>query len=92
MVSITISLNFHFLCKIGFCMLTRGHLYLTNVVEVKSGSDSFLIKIRDGKNWRCVHNNPRVGPLPDYAPHRWKWPSSSYYCLYVFLHIMNILH
>lgn len=38
-------------------------------VEVKSGSDGFLIKMRDGKNLRCVHNNPHGGPLPDYAPH-----------------------
>ncbi|XP_039143639.1 bifunctional nuclease 1 [Dioscorea cayenensis subsp. rotundata] len=38
-------------------------------VEVKSGSDGFLIKMRDGKNLRCVHNNPHGGLLPDYAPH-----------------------
>lgn len=38
-------------------------------VEVKSGSDGFLIKMRDGRNLRCVHNNPHGGPLPDYAPH-----------------------
>lgn len=44
-------------------------MYLTNAVEVKSGSDGFLIKMRDGKNLRCVHNNPHGGLLPDYAPH-----------------------
>lgn len=38
-------------------------------VEVKSGSDGFLIKMRDGRNLRCVHNNPQGGKLPDYAPH-----------------------
>lgn len=38
-------------------------------VEVRSGSDGFMIKMRDGRNLRCVHNNPHGGPLPDYAPH-----------------------
>ncbi|XP_020595556.1 bifunctional nuclease 2 isoform X2 [Phalaenopsis equestris] len=38
-------------------------------VEVKSSSDGFLIKMRDGRNLRCVHNNPQGGNLPDYAPH-----------------------
>lgn len=38
-------------------------------VEVKSSSDGFLIKMRDGRNLRCVHNNPQGGHLPDYAPH-----------------------
>ncbi|PKA64251.1 Bifunctional nuclease 2 [Apostasia shenzhenica] len=38
-------------------------------VEVKSSSDGFLIKMRDGRNLRCVHNNPQGGQLPDYAPH-----------------------
>ncbi|KAJ0962573.1 hypothetical protein J5N97_027695 [Dioscorea zingiberensis] len=38
-------------------------------VEVKSGSEGFLIKMRDGKNLRCVHNNPQGGNFPDYAPH-----------------------
>ena len=41
----------------------------SSAVEVKSGSDGFMIKMRDGKNLRCVHNNPHGGPLPDYAPH-----------------------
>ncbi|XP_014504471.1 bifunctional nuclease 1 [Vigna radiata var. radiata] len=38
-------------------------------VEVKSGSDGFIIKMRDGRHLRCVHNNPQGGHLPDYAPH-----------------------
>lgn len=38
-------------------------------VEVKSGSDGFMIKMRDGRHVRCVHNTPQEGQLPDYAPH-----------------------
>ncbi|MQL98012.1 hypothetical protein Taro_030710 [Colocasia esculenta] len=38
-------------------------------VEVRSGSDGFVIKMRDGKHVRCVHNSPQGGQLPDYAPH-----------------------
>eukprot|EP00262_Sarcandra_glabra_P009562 TRINITY_DN2398_c1_g1_i1.p1 TRINITY_DN2398_c1_g1~~TRINITY_DN2398_c1_g1_i1.p1 ORF type:complete len:329 (+),score=46.82 TRINITY_DN2398_c1_g1_i1:209-1195(+) len=38
-------------------------------VEVKSGADGFMIKMRDGRHLRCVHNNPQGGYLPDYAPH-----------------------
>ncbi|XP_028803040.1 bifunctional nuclease 1 [Neltuma alba] len=38
-------------------------------VEVKSGIDGFMIKMRDGRHLRCVHNNPHGGHLPDYAPH-----------------------
>lgn len=38
-------------------------------VEVKSGSDGFTIKMRDGRFLKCVHNNPQGGHLPDYAPH-----------------------
>ncbi|KAJ6805382.1 bifunctional nuclease 1-like isoform X1 [Iris pallida] len=38
-------------------------------VEVESGSHGFMIKMRDGKSLRCVHNNPQGGNLPDYAPH-----------------------
>ncbi|XP_072967007.1 bifunctional nuclease 2-like [Typha angustifolia] len=38
-------------------------------VEVRSGSDGFMIKMRDGRYLRCVHNNPQGGSLPDYAPH-----------------------
>lgn len=37
-------------------------------VEVKSGSEGFLIKMRDGRYIKCVHNNPDGGRLPDYAP------------------------
>lgn len=28
-----------------------------------------MIKMRDGRHLRCVHNNPHGGSLPDYAPH-----------------------
>ncbi|PIN21701.1 hypothetical protein CDL12_05617 [Handroanthus impetiginosus] len=38
-------------------------------VEVRSGPEGFLIKMRDGRHLRCVHNNPQGGHLPDYAPH-----------------------
>ncbi|KAK1298129.1 Bifunctional nuclease 1 [Acorus calamus] len=38
-------------------------------VEVKSGSDGFLIKMRDGRYMRCIHNHPQGGHIPDYAPH-----------------------
>ncbi|KAG6699299.1 hypothetical protein I3842_08G061300 [Carya illinoinensis] len=38
-------------------------------VEVKSGADGFMIKMRDGRHLRCAHNNPQGGHLPDYAPH-----------------------
>ncbi|KAK1302511.1 Bifunctional nuclease 1 [Acorus calamus] len=38
-------------------------------VEVKSGSEGFLIKMRDGRHMKCVHNNPQGGNVPDYAPH-----------------------
>lgn len=36
---------------------------------MKSGADGFIIKMRDGRHLRCVHNNPQGGHLPDYAPH-----------------------
>ncbi|KAJ8442562.1 hypothetical protein Cgig2_026504 [Carnegiea gigantea] len=38
-------------------------------VEVKSGSDGFTIKMRDGRFLKCVHNSPQGGHLPDYVPH-----------------------
>lgn len=39
-------------------------------VELRSVSDGgFVIKMRDGKNLRCVQNNPRVLRLRDSAPH-----------------------
>lgn len=37
-------------------------------VEVKSGSEGFLIKMQDGRYIKCVHNNAEGGRLPDYAP------------------------
>ncbi|XP_077253536.1 bifunctional nuclease 1-like [Tasmannia lanceolata] len=43
---------------------------VVEAVEVKSGADGFLIKMRDGRHLRCVHNNPQGGYLPDYTPHR----------------------
>ncbi|ONM32867.1 Bifunctional nuclease 1 [Zea mays] len=39
-------------------------------VELRSVSDGgFVIKMRDGRNLRCVQNNPRVLRLRDSAPH-----------------------
>ncbi|TVT98946.1 hypothetical protein EJB05_17291 [Eragrostis curvula] len=38
-------------------------------VELKSVSDGFMIKMRDGKYIRCIQNNPRVLRLRDSAPH-----------------------
>ncbi|KAL4332385.1 hypothetical protein GQ457_07G026510 [Hibiscus cannabinus] len=37
--------------------------------EVKCGPDGFMIKMRDGRHLKCIHNSPQVGHLPDYAPH-----------------------
>ncbi|KAM7257524.1 hypothetical protein ACFE04_013265 [Oxalis oulophora] len=42
---------------------------IVEAVEVKSGADGFMIKMRDGRHLRCIHNNPQGGHLPDYAPH-----------------------
>lgn len=28
-----------------------------------------MVKMRDGRQLRCAHNNPQGGHLPDYAPH-----------------------
>lgn len=42
---------------------------LNVLVEVRSGADGFMVKMRDGRQLRCVHNNPQGGHLPDYAPH-----------------------
>lgn len=36
---------------------------------MRSGPDGFMIKMRDGRQMKCVHNNPLGGHLPDYAPH-----------------------
>ncbi|KAJ8439769.1 hypothetical protein Cgig2_009593 [Carnegiea gigantea] len=38
-------------------------------VEVKNGSDGFMIKMRDGRYLRCVYNNPKGGYPPDYISH-----------------------
>ncbi|GAB4847470.1 Bifunctional nuclease 1, variant 3 [Ancistrocladus abbreviatus] len=38
-------------------------------VEVKNGSDAFLIKMRDGRYLRCVYNHSRGGYQPDYISH-----------------------
>jgi hypothetical protein len=38
-------------------------------VELRTVSDGFVIKLRDGRNLRCVQNNPRVLRLRDSAPH-----------------------
>ncbi|KAH6837960.1 Wound-responsive family protein [Perilla frutescens var. hirtella] len=42
---------------------------VVEAVEVRSGSDGFMIKMRDGRHLKCAHNNPQGGHLPDYAPH-----------------------
>ncbi|KAH7849069.1 hypothetical protein Vadar_012493 [Vaccinium darrowii] len=42
---------------------------VVEAVEVKCGSDGFIIKMRDGKHVRCVHNTPQGGHLLDYVPH-----------------------
>ncbi|KEH36185.1 wound-responsive family protein [Medicago truncatula] len=42
---------------------------ILEAVEVKSGADGFIVKMRDGRHLRCVHNSPHGGLLPDYAPH-----------------------
>ncbi|MCO5578089.1 hypothetical protein L7F22_031927 [Adiantum nelumboides] len=41
---------------------------ILEAVEVKSGSEGFLIRMQDGRYIKCVHNNPDGGRLPDYAP------------------------
>nr|GLL18164.1 bifunctional nuclease 2-like isoform X1 [Ipomoea trifida] len=42
---------------------------VVEAVEVRSSPDGFMIKMRDGRELRCFHNNPQSGHLPDYAPH-----------------------
>ncbi|KAJ8555559.1 hypothetical protein K7X08_013055 [Anisodus acutangulus] len=42
---------------------------VVEAVEVQSGPDGFMIKMKDGRHLKCVHNNPQGGHLPDYAPH-----------------------
>jgi len=36
------------------------------LVEVKNGSDGFMIKMRDGRYLRCVYNHPKGAYPPDY--------------------------
>ncbi|KAF8678007.1 hypothetical protein HU200_046365 [Digitaria exilis] len=44
---------------------------IIEAVELRTVSDGFVIKMRDGKDlrMRCVQNNPRVLRLRDSAPH-----------------------
>ncbi|KAJ8539570.1 hypothetical protein K7X08_013822 [Anisodus acutangulus] len=42
---------------------------VVEAVEVRSGKDGFMIKMRDGRHVKCVHNDPQGAHLPDYAPH-----------------------
>uniref|UniRef100_A0A7N0TZR2 BFN domain-containing protein n=1 Tax=Kalanchoe fedtschenkoi TaxID=63787 RepID=A0A7N0TZR2_KALFE len=42
---------------------------IVEAVEVTSGASGFLIKMRDGINLRCAHNNPQAAHVSDYAPH-----------------------
>ncbi|KAL9229552.1 hypothetical protein vseg_005007 [Gypsophila vaccaria] len=42
---------------------------IVDAVEVKNGSDGFLIKMRDGKYIRCTYNHPKGGYPPDYISH-----------------------
>ncbi|MFS7890122.1 putative bifunctional nuclease domain-containing protein [Helianthus anomalus] len=42
---------------------------VVEAVEVKSGPEGFMIKMRDGRYLNCAHNSPQNGHLPDYAPH-----------------------
>ncbi|PWZ05813.1 Bifunctional nuclease 2 [Zea mays] len=37
-------------------------------VEVRSGSEGYVIKMRDGKNLRCVHSNFQGRNIPESAP------------------------
>lgn len=38
-------------------------------MRVRRGSEGVIIEMRDGRNLRCVYNNPQAGSLPDYKPH-----------------------
>ncbi|KAF8377910.1 hypothetical protein HHK36_031298 [Tetracentron sinense] len=42
---------------------------VVEAVEVKSSADGFMIRMRDGRHLRCVHNNPQGRNLLDYARH-----------------------
>ncbi|XP_024382728.1 bifunctional nuclease 2 [Physcomitrium patens] len=37
-------------------------------LEVKSGPEGFIIKMRDGRTLKCEHNTPDSGHLPEYGP------------------------
>ncbi|XP_024357406.1 bifunctional nuclease 2 [Physcomitrium patens] len=37
-------------------------------LEVKSGPEGFIIKMRDGRFLKCEHNMPESGHLPEYGP------------------------
>nr|BAJ98978.1 predicted protein [Hordeum vulgare subsp. vulgare] len=37
-------------------------------VEVRSGSEGYIVKMRDGKNLLCVHNNSQGREIPESAP------------------------
>lgn len=37
-------------------------------LEVKSGPEGFIIKMRDGRFLKCEHNRPESGHLPEYGP------------------------
>jgi hypothetical protein len=61
---------------IGALSLSNLVIYFANLgglsvpaVELRTVSDGFVIKLRDGRNLRCVQNNPRVLRLRDSAPH-----------------------
>uniref|UniRef100_A0A7N0UZQ9 BFN domain-containing protein n=1 Tax=Kalanchoe fedtschenkoi TaxID=63787 RepID=A0A7N0UZQ9_KALFE len=41
---------------------------ILEAVEVKSGAEGFVIKMRDGRHLSCVQNNPQGGHVLDYAP------------------------
>ncbi|KAL2513002.1 Bifunctional nuclease 2 [Abeliophyllum distichum] len=42
---------------------------VVEAVEVRNGPDGFMIKMRDGRHLRCVHNNPQESHRTDYALH-----------------------
>ncbi|XWS37667.1 hypothetical protein CRYUN_Cryun19dG0064600 [Craigia yunnanensis] len=44
------------------------NLSVVEAIEVRSGADGFIIKLRDGGNLRCINNNP-YRHLQDCAPH-----------------------
>ncbi|KNA13507.1 hypothetical protein SOVF_116300 [Spinacia oleracea] len=49
-----------------------GHFVNSSVieaVEVKNGSEGFMIKMRDGRYLRCVYNHTKGGYPPDYISH-----------------------